>query len=271
MKPTRPILKVPMPRNHIRITPDIESSIRRCTLEGNTLVMPDPAIAKFDNWPAMKKVFDALGGKWNKKAQAVVFPSDAAELLLPAVDSGSVLNKKQHFQFFPTPRSVAETAIRAMLEDHAFTTGAPAILEPSAGRGDLADVASELIVNATTDCVEIQEDLHSVLAGKGYSVIGTDFIAIHPKPIYDFVVMNPPFQAGQDIAHARHAYGFLRVGGAMVSILSSGVHTGTVKAVVKFREWVDEVGGNFHHLPENSFKESGTGATACFVVIHRTI
>lgn len=98
-------------KNHIKITTDVEESIRRCEFDGNTLVMPDLSIARFDNWPAMKKVFDALGGKWNKKAQAVLFPSDAKALLLPSLGQGSVLNKKKHFQFFPTPADIARKLI----------------------------------------------------------------------------------------------------------------------------------------------------------------
>jgi hypothetical protein len=259
-----------MPRNHIKITPDIEASIRRCTLDGDTLVMPDPAVAKFDNWPAMKKVFDALGGKWNKKAQAVIFPSDAKALLLPAVEHGSVLNKKQHFQFFPTPRAIGKIIIDALLEN-CTSQEWYRVLEPSAGDGAICDAMECAIFNVTIDVCEIQDELREQLAKKDYKVIGSDFLALPPDPVYDMIAMNPPFQDGQDIAHCRHAWDFLNPGGSMVCILSASILTNQRKAAVDFRKWIAGYGGAIVSLPADAFKESGTGVSACYVVLRKPV
>ena len=39
---------------------------------------------------------------------------------------------------------------------------------------------------------------------------------------YDKIIMNPPFENGQDIDHIRHAYSLLNDGGRVVCIMSEG-------------------------------------------------
>lgn len=250
-------------KNHIKITPELEVSIRRCTLEGNKLIMPDPSDTKFDNWPAMKKLFDALGGKWDRKAQVVLFPSDAAALLLPAVMLGGVLDKKKQFQFFPTPPDVAREMIDWL--GIGYTTNPYTVLEPSAGTGAIVDVISESIPNAVIHCMEIQPDCRDMLAEKGYTVVAHDFLKQCARPAYDVILMNPPFADGQDIQHVMHAFKFLKPGGRLASIMPSGVMGNDMQRCRDFRATVAKNGGSFHKLMDASFKKSGTGVSTCMV------
>ena len=68
---------------------------------------------------------------------------------------------------------------------------------------------NESLKKAMTVCLE----------AKGYNLAGESNFLDHEGE-YDRIVMNPPFEAGQDIDHVRHAFQFLKDGGRLVSIMS---------------------------------------------------
>jgi 16S rRNA G1207 methylase RsmC len=70
------------------------------------------------------------------------------------------------------------------------------------------------------------------------------------------LVMNPPFEAGQDIDHVRHAYACLAPGGHLVSIMSEAPFFRSDTKAVAFRTWLDELGGTSEHLPEDAFQRA---------------
>lgn len=90
------------------------------------------------------------------------------------------------------------------------------------------------------------------------------------KP-YDKIIMNPPFENGQDIDHVKHAYELLKPGGRVVAIMSEGPFFRGDKKATGFREWLDEVGGYSKKLPEGAFKNSerSTGVRTRLVVIEK--
>lgn len=70
---------------------------------------------------------------------------------------------------------------------------------------------------------------------------------------YDRIVMNPPFENGQDMAHVQHAYEHLKPGGRMVAITSEGPFSRSDSKSQAFRDWLDSVGGVHEQMPEGSF------------------
>jgi 16S rRNA G1207 methylase RsmC len=84
---------------------------------------------------------------------------------------------------------------------------------------------------------------------------------------YDRIVANPPFADGQDIAHVTHALAFLRPGGRLVAIMSSGFTFRQDRAALAFRDLVEERGGTVEELSADAFKVSGTGVRAVLVTI----
>lgn len=99
--------------------------------------------------------------------------------------------------FYPTPPSVAAKMLEPFSRE--FLQGAY-ILEPSAGKGDLAE-AIRAAGGQKIDCVEVEQELGMICEGKGFTTYqGVDFLqAGHlPTANYDLVVMNPPFDAGAD-------------------------------------------------------------------------
>ena len=96
------------------------------------------------------------------------------------------------------------------------------VLEPSAGDGRFIHVLREVGFEQVDAC-EIDTAAHARCAELGANMVGQDFLAYRPGPVYDWIVMNPPFSKGQDAKHLAHAYSLLRPGGQIRSIASLGL------------------------------------------------
>lgn len=141
--------------------------------------------------------------------------------------------------FFPTPKPV----VTKILELADIEPGMK-VLEPSAGKGDIADAIRD--AGAEVDAVEIVPRLRSLLEAKGHKLVGDDFLKHTGQ--YDRVLMNPPFERGQDIEHVRHAFEQLKPGGRVVAVMSEGAFFRNDKKATSFREWLDEVGGTSEQM-----------------------
>ena len=138
-------------------------------------------------------------------------------LVLDEIIASGCIPDKQSHQFYPTPAKLAEIAVELaeIGEEHTC-------LEPSAGQGGLAD----LMPQDRTTCVEISKLHCKVLEAKGFKVEHMDFIAYADTvkyPIFDRVVMNPPFSEGRAKAHLEAAASLVHKGGRLVAILPSGM------------------------------------------------
>ena len=164
--------------------------------------------------------------------------------------------------FFPTPESLA----KRMAEIADLKPGMK-VLEPSAGTGRLADAAKAK--GAEVVAAEVDSRLRDILAKKGHTLVERDFTAMKPEASFDRILMNPPFEKGQDMAHVRAAYEHLKPGGKMVAIMGEGGFFRSDKQATEFRSWLDRVGGTSEKLPEGTFKESNTGVNTRLVVIEK--
>lgn len=126
--------------------------------------------------------------------------------------------------FYPTPAPVAERML-AMLGEPDWRK--LRVLEPSAGKGDLADalIASIRVLTqsdrrqfarsaadlaAAVHCIEPDPDLQASLRGKGYHLVAHDFLTFSPEEPYNLIIMNPPFADGD--RHVLHAWEILEEG-----------------------------------------------------------
>ncbi|WP_198018805.1 methyltransferase [Azorhizobium doebereinerae] len=215
---------------------------------------------------ALDKVLKAAGGKWDRKAKGHVFDGDAADAIEPILLTGEVQRVKQDFGQFDTPPALA-----ARLVALAKIEAGMKVLEPSAGIGNIALAAAAF--GAMVMCYEIDAKRCDALAkasGRALycldMVVHRDFLGADPAPVYDRVVMNPPFARQADIDHVRHAAKFLKPGGRLVAIMSAGISfPGDLKATA-FREFVAERGGTIAGLPADSFKAAGTSVNTALVL-----
>lgn len=210
----------------------------------------------------VNKVLEALGGRWNRRAKAHVFDGDAGELLADVLTTGQYLDRKQELQFYETPGELASRMCRI-----ADVGRGAKVLEPSAGLGAIASVARQY--GGAVQCIELDPKMSSVLAGNAFPVTTCDFLVAAPTHLFDAVVMNPPFRNGQDMAHVRHAYGFLADRGTLVAVMSAGMTFRSDRRATEFRDWLDHVGGEVEPLPVGTFKQSGTKVNTVLVTIQK--
>lgn len=163
--------------------------------------------------------------------------------------------------FFPTPKAICDKMITlAQIEPD------DTILEPSAGKGNIAEMIRAEYPDNPLFVIEWQSKLSQILTLKGFEVIDSDFLKCGHK--FNRIIMNPPFEKFQDIDHVRHAYSLLRPGGRLVSIMSESTFFRTDTKAVEFRDWLSSIGYD-EKLPADSFKKSGTGVTARIVIIDK--
>lgn len=137
--------------------------------------------------------------------------------------------------FYPTPPDVVEIIVSELASSFTLLKGKK-VLEPSAGKGDIADALSnlELLVH----CCEIEKSLCKKLLDKGHAIVANDILKYSPDFLYDFVVMNPPFEKQQDILHIRKAWELLKPNGKLIAVMSIGWTYGTSKPYKEFRKWL---------------------------------
>ena len=129
--------------------------------------------------------------------------------------------------FYPTPSKLAGKMLSCVDWNGVFS-----ILEPSAGKGDLADAVSAFARNYRNsrrisfnendtyiDCIERDSDLAALLRGKGLHVVHDDFLTFRSFKQYDLCIMNPPFDSGDE--HLLHALSLMERGGQIVCLLNA--------------------------------------------------
>lgn len=163
---------------------------------------------------AKKKIRD-----WYSENGATVPNSAAADLRrLPSFSNSG---------FYPTPSKLAGKMLSCVDWATVFS-----ILEPSAGKGDLADAVSRFVEDTRNsrrvfihqrepyiDCIERDSDLAALLRGKGLLVVHDDFLTFHTRKQYDLCVMNPPFDCGDE--HLLKALSLMERGGQIVCLLNA--------------------------------------------------
>lgn len=241
------------------VSAEVLDILRGAVAEGNSLKIAGRLDR--ETYVRLADTLKAVGGKWNRGAQAFLFSEDAAPVLAKLLDDGSVI-RPQDEGWFPTPVPV----IARMLELANLASGMT-VLEPSAGEGALASAVAA--AGCAVDCVEQNAKRAGVTyaAGIARAVTMADFLALPMQPVYDRIVMNPPFADKADIAHVRHALGFLKPGGVLVAVMSVGVMFREDRETTEFREMFLKGGGTFEPLPDDAFKVSGTGVRTVLAVL----
>ena len=172
--------------------------------------------------------------------------------------------------FFPTPKPLIDHLIT--LAEGLMERSPGRILEPSAGKGDMVDVVAERYPEAKIDAVEYNVTLaEAVSLGGKASVLRGDFLETELDPIYDLIIMNPPFEKGQDMAHVQRAFKFLRPGGVLVSVMSEAPFFREGHVFDDFCSWLRIVDASVVKLEDGSFKKAfrSTGVSTRAIVVRK--
>lgn len=165
-------------------------------------------------------------------------------------------------QFYWTPRAVVELALDfadIVHKDHfRFGSFPPeiTILEPSSGEGHILEVLRDWGYQSTLG-IEYDPRRAAATRAKGFAVQTANFLEQHPTPVFDRVIMNPPFYGKHYVKHVQHALKFLKPGGKLVSILPA---TARYDHKILDGEWRD--------LPTASFADSGTNVPTVMLKLH---
>lgn len=112
-------------------------------------------------------------------------------------------------EFYPTPPALAQKMCRNIRQGQT-------VLEPSAGKGDLADTARE--IGTEVDVCEIDPNLQAILEDKGYFILAGDFLSLK-NSYHDHIVLNPPFSKGID--HIIHAFTIAKPGAEVTGLINA--------------------------------------------------
>lgn len=166
--------------------------------------------------------------------------------------------------FVLTPPAIADELIGLAM----LPTGRFDLLDPRGGTGVILDRVRETAPHATLTIFEQNDHLREILELKGYQITGEVFLKADPRLRFDRIVMNPPFEGGQDIDHVRLAFAMLRAGGRLVSVMSPTSLTRQDRKAREFQRWFEQLGGEKVDLPPNSFREIGTNVSAIIVILN---
>lgn len=115
--------------------------------------------------------------------------------------------------FYPTPAPVTERLLAGLTVRPGDT-----LLEPSAGKGDMAAVIRRHYPDNRLDVVEIHPGLRQALAAQAFTLAGSDIFQVRTS--YDVVIGNPPFCSNfQDVHHFMHGWKLLKPGGRIAMVL----------------------------------------------------
>lgn len=234
----------------------IEQELVLLTVSGSKLHLPVQQLLHYDE---ISQRLGKAGGRYitgRNKHFAFDDGIDCTDLLRRLV-AGEAVNFQQEYQFFSTPESKAIEAAEEVRKTLGTLRG-KRILDPSAGTGALANVARQM--GADVVVIEMWNVNAIKLRAQGYDVIEKDFLSVTPEQIgtFDAVLANPPFTRNQDIHHVMHMLQFIRPGGALSVIMSTGWIEGRTKVHAQFKEFLATHDVTVTAIEAGAFKESGT-------------
>jgi hypothetical protein len=241
--------------------------LKSSALEAFMVRLP-PAPLPRPRYEEVNEALTRIGGKWNTRRKAHLFPHDPEPLFKAVLETGE-MPPKNPTAFFPTPAPVVEMLFAYVNDGRSYHR----ILEPSAGQGSIADALRCRFPDAALDVCEVLDLNRAVLTRKAYIPAAHDFLAWEPPAPYDLIVMNPPFAVDGDktawITHVERAFSMLAKDGVLVAVVPGGALFQTTKAVAAMRDRAIRHGG-IEPLPEKAFEESGTNTNTAVLWMENT-
>lgn len=251
-----------------QISEDVLAALSSMRIEGNVLKRCEMQLDR-KVYEGLNKALEALGGKWNRRAQGHVFAEDPTERVTALIATGSYACPRLA-GWFPTPMWVADMVAERIAERLDILDMEGVILEPSAGEGALAQaLVRQGYPSRDIVCVELDAGRAATLRAQGYrDVAEADFLTWLPAgytPI-EAVVMNPPFGRGEEVRHLARAMDLLRPGGRLVAIMPASLTFRQDRAFVGVRTVIESWRGTIEPLPDGTFAEAGTQVRTVLVV-----
>lgn len=208
-------------------------------------------------YDALKPIIEHMGGHWRERYSCFVFKKDAdiegkiEHYLKYDVTISERYKYQEETQFYPTPLVLAQRVVQL-----ANIKKGQSVLEPSAGTGNLLDCIN---VPCQIFAIEPLMENSDILRYKGYNHTVSTFEGCYENlPMFNRVVMNPPFSGQRDIKHVMMAYKKLKRHGVLVAIISENALYYKTDVSEKFRKFLKRHNAYKEVVQSNSFEESGT-------------
>jgi hypothetical protein len=169
-------------------------------------------------------------------------------------------------QYYPTPQKLSESIIYNL----AIKKGEKG-LDPSCGCGRFLDAFSK--AGGSAFGVEYDNRRANEARAKGHNVRTANFLDLEPEPVFDYVIMNPPFYGKHYVKHVDAAIKWLKSGGRLISILPV---TARYDHKIINKKWLEERGASLSNydswrdFPVGSFSESGTNVNTTQLTVHKS-
>jgi hypothetical protein len=240
-------------------------ALARATADG-TSVRLAPGQLDRKVYVEVDQALSRIGGQWNRKAKAHLFPHDPRPALAELIDAGQMPDDRDKLaSFWRTPVELADRMARRCTDLPAGSR----VLEPSAGDGALARAIHRANPGLAITAVEpdpARAESLGPLASHVYCGRLQDFAQRGEQ--FDAVVMNPPFtEPGDPTAWAEHieiAWSLLRAGGSLTAIAPASLAYRQHRRINPLRE---RIAGRWQWLPDDAFKVSGTGVRTVLVEV----
>ena len=243
------------------ISDEVIQVLANLEIDGQNVRILDNLSTKL--YPKVKEALLSIGGRWQTKIKAHVFPEGSdPQALIDGLLGSEKLPARNPLAFFATSQPLALRMI-ALLAQYAPQAINGTLLDPEAGEGGIAD---EIPSTAKLILVELDQSRVEVLQKKGYQPIHADFLTLEvPSILVDGVLMNPPFtidgKTTAYIDHIKRASLWVKDGGAICAIAPSSFGFATDAKTEAFRAHVESL-GEWESLEDGSFKDSGTNVSA---------
>jgi hypothetical protein len=182
-------------------------------------------------------------------------------------------------QYYPTPQKVIDEILSRHVGLREKGKGLR-FLEPDCGDARIMSTVKGLYPEIASVGVEVHGGRADQARSHGHKVLTANFLQVKPNPVYDLIVMNPPFYGLHWQKHLLHAIKFLnpaengrgRRDSTLICILPATAfydgHLGEMGLIAKDahkkeRGWRDT---GWHDLPVGSFAESGTNVPTGYIV-----
>ncbi len=184
--------------------------------------------------------------QYDRLVKSAVTPPDKDAIRLRDLIFNARLHQEGDIQFTPEALAKEVVALSGIDSDSR-------VLEPEAGIGSIADEAREITEHV--DCIERMCDFCEILKLKKHHVISNDLLETESEPVYDAVLMNPPFSG--ECEHIQKAFEFVRPGGSLVAVCSPAVQWKGTRKYTQFRDWLAEHPYSFSKPSDGKFEMTG--------------
>lgn len=250
------------------VSTEARNVLRRCAVEDDAIVLPKEILER-RLYLEVNAVLEALGCTWSRGRKAHVYDvqngDDIIESFYTVVETGE-WNRPQDYGYYPTP----DWLVAKMIEVADVAVN-HRVLEPSAGKGAILKQIKKKVFNTAQLAIcEILPENQAELKKLGFEVDEANFLDLDCGPLFDRVLMNPPFSKSQALLHVRHAITMLKPGGKLVSIMPSSIMQRQDRLHREVRAEIMRH-GSMHPLPEDTFSESGTSVRTVMVTYQKPI